>query len=201
MSSDRNKIAQELTIEQLDQFVAELAKLPGKQRTLAAIQHKAAELGITISLMSARAFRETTFEKHLQNLRRAQQIAGEVEAIEQGGNTLADASAKLLSKRIFNQLLEAEDEDVGGEVDLEKMSLALSRIRTGDVARAALEQKLRDAERREKDREEKNRLAAEQLQKLRDPGATLNSDEREAILSTVDDLLGIRPPKPPARSE
>ncbi len=56
--SDRNKIAQELTVEQLDQFISGLAELPGKQRTLAAIQERAFALNIQISLMSAKSFRE-----------------------------------------------------------------------------------------------------------------------------------------------
>jgi hypothetical protein len=190
--SDRNKIAQELTIEQLARFVDELAQLPGKQRTLAAIQHKAAELGITISLMSAKAFRETTFERHLEKLRNAQTIAAQVEAIEQGGHTMADASAKLLSKRIFEQLMEAEDEDTGGAVDLDAMTLAVARLRRGNVQQAALELKVQELEQAQRDREEKNRQAAEKLQKLRDPNATLDEGERNAILEEVDRLMGVK---------
>lgn len=192
MSADRNKIAQELTVEQLDGFISELIALPGKKRTLKAIQHKAAECGITISLMSAKAFRETTFERQLEKLRTAQRIATEVEQIEQGGNTLADASAKLLSKRIFNQLLEAEDEDAVTEVNLDDMTLAVARLRRGNVQQVALEAKLRELERREKEREEKNAQAAAKLAKLRDPTAGVNETERNAILDEVDRLMGIK---------
>lgn len=132
MPSDNNKIAQSLTVEQLDQFVTELAALPGKQRTLEQIRHKAAQLGIMISIGSAKSFRDTTFDRHLEKIRLAQSIASQVEAIEQGGNTMADASAKLLSKRIFNQLIEAEDDDSATEIDVDTLSLAVSRLRRGN---------------------------------------------------------------------
>lgn len=138
MAEDRNKIAQELTPQQLFDFIEQLAALPGKERTLTQIQGKAAELGITISLMSAKAFRDTTFERHLQRMRTAQEVATQVEGIETGGNTLANASAKLLSKRIFNKLLEAE-EDEEMEIDLDAMTLSVSRLRQGDVRNSALE--------------------------------------------------------------
>lgn len=184
--SDRNAIAQELTVQQLDAFVSALAAKPGKDRTLAAIKHAAAELGITISLMSAKAFRDTTFERHLDALRRAQSVAQQVEQIEAGGNTLADAGAKLLSQRIFNQLLEAADEDSAAEVDEEKLSLILARLRQGDVQRAALlaklketEIKLRDFRRREEERDDKKAALAAQLARAADKKGGLT---RETIV-------------------
>jgi len=162
MPEDRNKIAQGLTVEQLDQFVAELAAMPGRDRTLEKIKHKAATHGIMISLQSAKAFRDTTFERHLDKLRRAQEIASQVEEIEKGGTTLADASAKLLSKRIFDQLIEAEDEDTCVEIDVDALTLAVSRLRRGNqqdrLVSAALqvaEKRIREYEAKEKEREEK----------------------------------------------
>ena len=188
--SDRNKIAQELTEEQLGEFVAALLKLPGKKRTLAEIQEKAAELGITISLMSAKSFRDTTFERHVQRMRTAQEVAMQVEGIETGGNTLANASAKLLSKRIFNQLLEADES--GDDVDVDALSLSVSRLRSGDVATRTMQLKIEEFERKERERDEKNAAAAAQLQKLRDPSAGLNETDRTAILDEVDRLMGVK---------
>lgn len=160
--SDGNKIAQNLSVDELDAFIRELTELPGKERTLEAIKRKAAEKGITISLMSAKTFRDTTFERHLEKIRAAQDIALQVEQLEQGGNTLADASAKLLSKRIFSKLMEAEDDDSAEEIDLDALSLAVSRLRRGNqqerLVAAALKQaeaKLRELEAREKDRTDK----------------------------------------------
>jgi hypothetical protein len=192
MSEDRNTIAQELTDEQLDQFIRELAALPKKDRKLKHIRHKAAEMGITISLMSAKSFRDTTFQRYLGKMETAQRAARLVEDIDKGGSTLADASAKLLSKRIFDQLMEAEDEDSAEVVDLDQMTLAVARLRRGNVQQAALEAKLAEMERIQRERDEKTAQAAAQLEKLRDPSAGLNQQERSAVLDTIDDLLGIK---------
>jgi hypothetical protein len=143
MAEDRNTIAQELTDEQLDRFVRELAALPKKERQLKHIRHKAAELGITISLMSATSFRNTTFQRYLAKMEKAQKAAQLVEDVDRGGSTLADASAKLLSKRIFDQLMDAEDEDSAEVVDLDQMTLAVARLRRGNVQQAALEEKIK----------------------------------------------------------
>jgi hypothetical protein len=199
MSEDRNTIAQSLTVDQLDAFISVLAAKPGKERTLSAIQRAAAEMGITISLMSAKAFRDTTFERRLERMRRAQEVATQVEQIEQGGSTLADASAKLLSKRIFDQLIEAEDDDSTDEVDVEALSLAVSRLRRGNqqsqLVAAALEQaqaRLREYEAKDAERQQKTVAAQKALEKLRDPGADISEAERQMIVSKVDEVLGIK---------
>lgn len=137
MSTDRNKIAQELTVDELSDFIGELAALPGKQRTLEAIKARAKERGIEISLMSAKSFRDTTFERHLVRMRTAQDVASQVENIEAGGNTLANASAKLLARRIFNDLLEADENET--DVDIDALTLSVSRLRQGDVRSRALQ--------------------------------------------------------------
>ena len=135
--SDRNKIAQELSIEELDQFIRDLAALPGKERTLKAIAEKAAARGITISLMSAKAFRETTFKNYVDRVQKAQDKALQVRGIREAGagNTLADAAGDLLSEIIFDSLTADEP----GEIDIKKYSLAISRLRQGDVKIRALE--------------------------------------------------------------
>lgn len=196
---DRNTIASSLTVEELDAFVTELAAKPGKERTLAAIKRLAAEKGIVISIESARSFRNTTFERHLEKIRMAQEVAMQVENIEAGGNTLAEASAKLLSKRIFTQLIDAEDEDGASEIDVDSLTLAISRLRRGDqqakLVASALQQaqaKLREYEAREKDREEKAKEASKELEKLRDPHAGITDGERQAIVAKVDEILGIK---------
>lgn len=194
--SDRNKIAQALTVEELDAFVSELAGLPGKERTLEAIKRQAALRGITISLMSAAAFRDVTFERHLKGIRRAQETAAQVESIASGGSTMADASAQLLAKRIFEQLVAAEDEDSAAEVDVGPMALAVSRLRSGDVQRKALEQKLKESEAKLRRQEEaeaaKARAASAEMEKLRKPDGDLSQSERAAIVAKVDEILGIK---------
>lgn len=197
--SERNKIAQSLSVEELDAFVTALAAKPGKERTLESIQRLAAEMGITISLMSAKAFRDTTFERHLAKIRQANDIALQVEQIESGGHTMADASAKLLSKRIFSQLIEAEDEDSVQEIDVDALSLAVSRLRRGNqqaqlvaAALAQAEAKIRDFEAKEKERAEKAKAASAAMEKLRDPKTKLADDDRAAIVAAVDEVLGIK---------
>lgn len=192
--SDRNTIAQELTVEQLDQFIRELTGLPGKQRTLKAIAEKAATLGMTISLMSAKAFRDTTFARHLDRLRMAQEVALQVENIEQGGNTLANASAKLLGKRIFDQLLKAEEDDEA-EIDIDALSLSVSRLRQGDVAKGEAERrqaetqaKLKEYERKEREREEKKAAFAKTLDKEQKRGGI--TAETRALLDQELGALG-----------
>jgi hypothetical protein len=187
--SDRNTIAQELTVEQLDQFVHELAALPGKERTLKAISEKAAALGLEISLMSAKSFRDTTFERHLQRMRTAQEVALQVEGIEAGGNTLAGASAKLLSKRIFNQLLEA-DENAETEIDVEAMSLSVSRLRSGDVATATHQLRIQALE-----LAQFNAAAAalKHARELKDISESKSLDEKEKIERVRLKLFGSAP--------
>lgn len=178
--SDRNTIAQELTVEQLDQFIRELTNLPGKGRTLKAIAEKAATLGMTISLMSAKAFRDTTFARHLDRLRTAQEVALQVENVEQGGNTLANASAKLLGKRIFDQLLKAE-EDESSEIDIDALSLSVSRLRQGDVASRGLEMKLKDYERKEQERAERKAALQKTITAASEKKGGLTKDTLEQI--------------------
>jgi len=165
MAEDRNTIAQELTDEQLDSFIRELAALPKKERKLKDIRHKAAEMGITISLMSAKSFRDTTFQRYLAKMESAQKAARLVEDVDRGGSTLADASAKLLSKRIFDQLMDAEDEDSAEAVDLDQMTLAVARLRRGNVQQAALEAKLKEYEDQARERAEQKAALTKTLDK------------------------------------
>jgi hypothetical protein len=161
--SDRNTIARELTVEELDRFIKELAALPGKQRTLQAIAGKAAALGINISLMSAKSFRDTTFQNYLDRLNRAQEKALSVRGMQEAGagNTLADAAGAILSEAIFDSLTAEDPKDI----DIEKYSLAIARMRQGDVKVRALEATLKEFERKEAERTEKKTALTKTLDK------------------------------------
>lgn len=144
---DQNKIAKELTVEQLSDFVAELAALPGKDRTLRAIAAAADRRGIKISLESAKSFRNTTFRRHLDRLERAQQLATQVASMQTTGTgaTLADAGAAMLSQQVFDLIDELGDETL----DLKKagqVAFILSKIRQGDVASSALQLRIKSLE-------------------------------------------------------
>lgn len=208
MPEDRNTIARELSPEELDSFVERLASLPGRERTLAAIRAAAAERGIVISLESARTFRNTTFQRHVERMRRRKEKAQHLTALvsDGTGRTLNDANAAILAEQIFDELNtdadETGDDDEPARLDLEKldaMTLAVSRLRRGDVQREALEAQLRESdakvralEAREKEREEKIKAAAKDLEKLRDPQSGLSDSERAAIVATVDNILGLK---------
>lgn len=197
MPSDRNKIAQALSVEQLNAFIAELAALPGKDRTLEAIKARAAAMGIEISLMSAKAFRDTTFDRHLKRLAKAQELALQVAGMQEAGagNTLADASAAMLSQSVFELLTEDGVLDDDGKLDIRnagKLAVIIEKLRTGNVKASELELKVKAYEAREAERAEKAKAADAAMQKLRDPGSDISDSERAAIVATVDEVLGIR---------
>ena len=191
--SDRNTIAQELSVEELDTFICGLASLPGKERTLKAICEQAANLGITISLMSAKSFRDTTFATHLERLRRASEKAEQIKAIQQSGTggTLADAAGAILSEAIYDGLLAENPKDI----DIEKYSLAISRMRKGDVELAGLRLKLEEGERREREREAKIKAASDEMEKLRHPKKDFSDEDRIKVVAEVDRILGIKKKK------
>lgn len=210
---DRNTIARELTDEDLEKFLAALvARKPGERR-LRDIREMAAEHGIRISLESARSFRNTTFEKHLQRIAHRKEKAGHIAQLvgDGSGRTINEAALGIMAEKIFDEL-NAEDDsaDIAGELgssartplDVERMgdlALAASRIQKsfGEVDRVKAllvesEAKVRAFEVREKERVEKARAAEKALEKLRDPEADLSEKERAAIVATVDEVLGIR---------
>lgn len=199
MTEDRNKIAQALTVEQLDQFVTELATMPGKERTLDAIRAKAGELGITISLMSAKTFRDTTFARHLARVERRKAKAGHLaELVADGtGRTINEAALGIMAEKIFDELNKAddaaEDEEQATPLDLEKLDTltrASARIQKGfgevDRVKALLAEsqaKLREFEAREKEREEKAKEAAKTV-----ADRSLSPEDREARLREIFNL-------------
>lgn len=192
--SDRNKIAQALSVEELDAFLKLLLKLPGAQRTYEAIKLRAfEELGLSISIESAKSFRKTTFANYLARVERRREFAERVANVGSDARaTLADAAAENLAEQVFDLTEELAEDEV---LDLKKASsvaFIISKIRQGDVARSSLQLKIDEYQRKERERDEKNQQAAAQLEKLRDPSAGLNAQERTAVLDAIDDLLGIK---------
>lgn len=191
--SDRNKIAQALPVEDLDAFIRELMALPGSERTYAGIQRHAAARGIVVSIEGAKSFRKTTFANYLARVERRREFAERVANVQSDARaTLADAAAENLAEQVFDLTEELAEDEV---LDLKKaasVAFIISKIRQGDVARSALQLKISDFERKERERVEKTTRAAAELEKLRDPNAGLNTEERAAVLDTIDDLLGIK---------
>ena len=65
----KSKIETELSEEQLQDFCSRLANTP--KLTLKKLQSMAAELGIEVSLMGAKSFRDGAFAEHIEKMRRA----------------------------------------------------------------------------------------------------------------------------------
>lgn len=207
MPEDRNKIAQALSEEELSGFLDALAALPAEERKLRHIQAKAEEMGIVLSLESARTFRNTTFARHLERIRRRREKArGIAQAVGDGtGRAINEATLGLMAEQIFDELnADADatgDDEEPARLDLEKLDTltkAASRIQKGfgevDRVKALLAEsqaKLAEYAARERDRAEKSAAARADLAKLRDPKSALTDEDRAAIVHKVDQVLGL----------
>lgn len=135
------KIETHLSPEQFLEFCRRVASKPGGS-LLKNIQAEAEEFGIDISLMAARSFKKGPFEQYLDDLKEKREMAETVSTVAKGGLGLADASAAVLSQKIFDDLMTGP-----GELsikDKNTYSLALSRLRTGDQRGKFLEAKLEE---------------------------------------------------------
>jgi len=184
--ADRNKIALELTAEELQQFLDRCWKTEGL--TLAKVQRLAEEYGIAVSLMGAKSFRDTTFKRHLDRIAKAGDLAAQVAALRQAGagHTIADAAAAILSDEVLDKLI---NRDADEELDLDVLSKIVKRLRDSDSRSRALEHQI------EKDQ----RKAAEKL--LSDPkllaevakikASSMTTEEKAAAVQLR--LFGARP--------
>lgn len=180
---DRNKIASELTPRQLADFIDDLARLPRKNRTLAEIAQRAEALGLVVSLMSAKSFRDTTFKRHLARIARRQDKAQKITALvgDGSGRALNEAALGIMAEQIFDELNTdadaTEDDEEHSRLDLEKidtLTKAAARIGKGfgevDRVKALLAEsqaKLREYEAREAERAEKTAQAKRQLEAVK----------------------------------
>lgn len=135
----RNKIASELSAEELQDFLERCWKTQGL--TLKKVQELAEEYGIAVSLMGAKTFRDTTFARHLQRIGKAGELAQQVSALRQAGagHTIADAAAAIISDEVLDQLVNREEDDA---LDLDVMSKIVKRLRDSDSRTRALEHKI-----------------------------------------------------------
>ncbi|CAN5546978.1 hypothetical protein BH09VER1_BH09VER1_24700 [soil metagenome] len=136
---DRNKIASELTSEQLLEFLDRCWKTPGL--TLAKVQELAGEYSIDVSLMGAKSFRDTTFKRHLDRISKAGELAQQVNALRQAGagHTIADAASAIISDEVLDRLVNRDDDE---ELDLDVMSKIVKRLRDSDSRSRALEHQI-----------------------------------------------------------
>ena len=149
-----------LSATALHDFCDRLAKMP--KLTLATMQAEAAKLGIELSHSAAGRFKNGTFAAHLEHLKKAKELALEIEAFggSDAGASLADAGATVLMQKVYDALT-AKD----GVIDFDTFSKIIARLRSGDHSQKALNAKLAEYKRKEaewqrKENERKSALAA-----------------------------------------
>lgn len=141
-----NKIESNLSPEEVDAFNEKLNGTAGP--TLEKIQELAAEQGVQISLMSAKSYRDKNFEAYRARMRRASDLADQIEQFndQDSGKSIADASAALLSQEVFDMIVSAKFGGEG-EVDMDTLSKIIARLRMGDQRSKLLEMKVDEFER------------------------------------------------------
>jgi hypothetical protein len=178
---DKNKIASNLSAEQLEAFNERCRTTKGL--TLQKIADMAAEAGIEISLMSAASYRDTTFEAYLEQIRERGRLADTITQVAQAGLNLSDAAAVGLNQQIFARSM---DPDLADK-DLDRLSLALARLRLGDQRAELLDARLKEYERREADWNDKRSQVKAKLEGVKAKGgltkeALKQIEEAAAIL-------------------
>ena len=157
-----NLIEQTFPEPEIDALVDALHALPPGQRTLKRIQDWASERGLRISKMSAKNFKDRTFEERLAELRAKREMAELIVEAADAGKGITDAGMSMAVKRRFDQLASGESID---DETLSTIMLDLSRARQGDQRAKKLEAdlRLRDEQiaKLEADREDRARKAAE----------------------------------------
>jgi hypothetical protein len=177
----RNKIALSLSAEQLAEFLEVCRQTPGL--TLERLQALAADRGISVSLMGAKSFRDTTYAEHMQRLRKAQELAVQMQEITAGGASINEAAASLLSQQVFDEIAE-------GGLDADVASKIVKRLRDSDTqARGLAHQIEKDQQRAAEKILNDPKLLAE-VAKIK---ATAGLSEKEKVAAVQRRLFGERP--------
>ncbi len=169
----RSKIESALSETELQDFCNRLANTP--ELTLKKLQSMAAEVGIEVSLMGAKTFRDGAFSEHIEKMRRAKELALQLREVgnADAAGSIADAGALVLMQQVYDSLTKGDD------VDYDTFSKIIARLRSGDHRLREVNAKLREYERRaeEYEREKAEREAAKKkaLKDLKDGGGL--SDE------------------------
>lgn len=155
---DLPKIEKELSPENLQKFCERLYRTP--KPTLETIQSIAAEFGIQASLVACSTFKHKTFQRHLDRIAKAGELAEQVAALRQAGagHTITDAAGSILSDELLNRLVNRDDEFDAEE--LESLSRIFARLRTSETQIEALRHRI------EQDQLDAARLAIEHARKI-----------------------------------
>lgn len=181
----KSKIESELSEGQLQDFCNRLANTP--KLTLKKLQSMAAELGIEVSLMGAKSFRDGAFAEHIEKMRRAKELALQLREVgnADAAGSIADAGALVLMQQVYDALTK------GDEVDFDAFSKIIARLRSGDHRLREVNAKLREYERREAEweRKEAEREAAKKkaIEDIRS-GAGLSDEALAKLEAQIGNL-------------
>ena len=154
------KIANTLSDSDLTALLGELRSLSGEP-TLAQIQSVAKKFGVTVSLMGATTFRDTTFRAHLERLRNGREKSAQIlSAVREGGAHPLDAVEEAASADLLDLYTSGEEVDTAAIV---KVALQL---------RASLES-----------RKDRDRLDADLARKIRETDARIEAAEQARLLA------------------
>jgi hypothetical protein len=132
------KIESSLSPEQFLEFCRECARMPGGT-TLRVIQALAKKHGISISPPAAAAFRDGPLEDYLAELKSKREMAEQVSAVAKDGLSLSDATARVLTQKIFDQSLAIRVDDEDALKKSGTLTAAYARLRLGDQRARKLE--------------------------------------------------------------
>lgn len=181
-----NKIEQELTPKQVQKFVQELVNTPGL--TLAKIRSMAFDKwGVRISIQAASNFRSKNIAPYLRRLEDAQLYAEAFRTNDPSASNqvLSDTCAALLSQDILDLLAYhhsriQQQKEADEPIDINivnQLSLAITRLRSGDQRAKELQLKLDEANRKEEERMKR----AKKVQKDKN----LTPEQRSAALADI----------------
>jgi hypothetical protein len=139
----KSKIEETLSPEQLQAFLDDCHRLGGGV-TLAKIQSLAEERGLTISLMSARTFRDGALSEYLAELSAKSDLADQIAQAASHGQGMADAAAAQVAAGLFDLMVESrQDGGIKDPETLNTLAQAVTRLRSSDQSAAKLQADLR----------------------------------------------------------
>jgi hypothetical protein len=164
------KIETHLTADEFTALCEEVFSTPGGTR-LKEIQRIAEKHGVRVSLTGAANFVGGPFQNYLADLRARRELAEQVNGAAEGGFALSDAAASILTQKILDQALalDAGDEELLGKSN--DLSLALSRLRSGDQRAKLLQAQLDKLKREKTEWEDARAKAKAALQAAAKPAA------------------------------
>lgn len=162
-----SKIETSLTPAQLQEFFHRCSQLRGVK--LRDIQALADEYGVEISLMSAKSFRDGAWSEYLDELKAKREMAESVAELAKNGVGLSDGAASVFAQKVFDAAVRIDPDEIGTKA-ANNLSLAISRLRTGDQRAAYLEAKLAEMERKQAEWEQKQQEMRDTVERAKQRG-------------------------------